>query len=297
MSTIYTVEGNTSGGSTLVANGGGVAKKSYASNYARIAVIWRPKYNPGEALKVVAEAEKFIGYLEKKSNAHLEDFTKNAGSNNYNMFAPHAKKATGSSIYVNGYAWCDMFVDDVMIRALGVKRAKKLIYDWSAYTPTSSNYMSKAGATKITDFSKAKPGDIIFFKNTSGGICHVGLVVDKNLQKNSSSAANTPASTTYTHKEFIADVCKILGVKTAKDALKKTVTLSVNKNSTHALVLPVQKYLKALECYTGIPDKQFGDLTEAAVMKYQKKVVKATGSNVDGIITAKNATWKKLLGL
>ena len=29
MATIYTVEGNTSGGSTLVANGGGVAKKSF----------------------------------------------------------------------------------------------------------------------------------------------------------------------------------------------------------------------------------------------------------------------------
>ena len=52
MATIYTVEGNTSGGSTLVANGGGVAKKSYPSNYSRIACIWRPQYKSDEALKV-----------------------------------------------------------------------------------------------------------------------------------------------------------------------------------------------------------------------------------------------------
>lgn len=42
---VYTIEGNTSGGSTLVANGGGVAKKSYALNYGRIAGYGRPNYS------------------------------------------------------------------------------------------------------------------------------------------------------------------------------------------------------------------------------------------------------------
>ena len=44
-SKVYTIEGNTSGGSTLVANGGGVAKKSYALNYGRIAGYGRPNYS------------------------------------------------------------------------------------------------------------------------------------------------------------------------------------------------------------------------------------------------------------
>jgi hypothetical protein len=290
MGTIYTVEGNTSAGSTLVANGGGVAKKSYSSSYARIAVIWRPKYKSGEAKKVVSQAEKYIGYLEKKTNADLEDFTKNAGYNNYNMFAPHAKSKTGSGVYVNGVAWCDIFVDDMLIRALGVNRAKALLGGWSAYTPTSSNYLKNAGATKITDFSKAEGGDIIFFKDNSGGICHTGIVVNKN--------ASTPAApSTYTQKDFINDVCKILGVKTAKDALKKTVTISTTSNSTHALVSPIQKYLKALGYYKGAVDKQFGSLCKDAVITYQAKVVKASKANQDGIVTAKAATWKKLLGL
>lgn len=42
---IYTVEGNTSGGSTLVANGGGVAKKKYTLSYAKIDGFGRPKYD------------------------------------------------------------------------------------------------------------------------------------------------------------------------------------------------------------------------------------------------------------
>jgi hypothetical protein len=42
---VYTIEGNTSGGNTLVANGGGVAKKKYALTYSAIAGYGRPKYS------------------------------------------------------------------------------------------------------------------------------------------------------------------------------------------------------------------------------------------------------------
>lgn len=44
-SRVYTVEGNTNAGNTLVANGGGVAKKSYPLNYERIDGYGRPKYD------------------------------------------------------------------------------------------------------------------------------------------------------------------------------------------------------------------------------------------------------------
>ena len=42
--TVYTVEGNTSGASGVVANGGGVCKKSYSRNYGRIAGYGHPLY-------------------------------------------------------------------------------------------------------------------------------------------------------------------------------------------------------------------------------------------------------------
>lgn len=43
-SKVYTIEGNTSGGSTVVDNGGGVAKKSYKRSYAKIMGYGHPKY-------------------------------------------------------------------------------------------------------------------------------------------------------------------------------------------------------------------------------------------------------------
>ena len=41
---VYTIEGNTSGASGVVANGGGVCNKRYALNYSRIYGYGRPKY-------------------------------------------------------------------------------------------------------------------------------------------------------------------------------------------------------------------------------------------------------------
>jgi len=44
-STILTIEGNTSGGNSLVANGGGVAKKNYTKGYSKIAGFCRPDWS------------------------------------------------------------------------------------------------------------------------------------------------------------------------------------------------------------------------------------------------------------
>jgi len=42
---VYTIEGNTSGASGVIANGGGVCKKKYLLSYSRIAGYGRPKYD------------------------------------------------------------------------------------------------------------------------------------------------------------------------------------------------------------------------------------------------------------
>lgn len=42
---VYTIEGNTSGASGVIANGGGVCKKSYSLTYSKIAGYGRPKYD------------------------------------------------------------------------------------------------------------------------------------------------------------------------------------------------------------------------------------------------------------
>lgn len=42
--TVYTIEGNTSGGSSVISNGGAVCRKQYPVNYSRIAGYGRPAY-------------------------------------------------------------------------------------------------------------------------------------------------------------------------------------------------------------------------------------------------------------
>ena len=53
---VYTVEGNTSGASGVISNGGGVCKKSYSLTYSRLAGFGRPKWDT--ETPVVAPAEK-----------------------------------------------------------------------------------------------------------------------------------------------------------------------------------------------------------------------------------------------
>lgn len=55
-STVYTIEGNTSPQSGVVANGGGVYKKSYPIDYYRIAGYGRPKYDEKKV-----KAKKYSG--------------------------------------------------------------------------------------------------------------------------------------------------------------------------------------------------------------------------------------------
>jgi len=54
-STVYTIEGNPSGASGVVSNGGGVAMKSYAIGYSRIAGYGHPRYDVATATGTVTE--------------------------------------------------------------------------------------------------------------------------------------------------------------------------------------------------------------------------------------------------
>ena len=82
--------------------------------------------------------------------------------------------------------------------------------------------------------------------------------------------------------------------KAGPETIGKTVTVSQYKNRTHAVVKPIQKWLYALG-YTevGEADGKAGPKFDKAVKRYQKDHCK----NVDGEITAKNITWRKLLGM
>jgi hypothetical protein len=79
---VYTVEGNTSSASGVVANGGAVAKKKYTLSYNRIAGYGRPKYDkePAKTTKPVAAAKPAA---KPKVNAAVQAWQKAAIADGY----------------------------------------------------------------------------------------------------------------------------------------------------------------------------------------------------------------------
>ena len=102
----------------------------------------------------------------------------------------------------------------------------------------------------------------------------------------------------YTQEQFVREVQKAIGAKVdgipGPETLNKTPTVSEDKNAAHAVVKPIQKRLAALG-YTqvGKADGIAGPLFTAAVTDFQED----NDCWRDGVITAKNKTWKKLLGM
>lgn len=126
-----------------------------------------------------------VGYLEKQSNASLEDFTANAGDRNYTKYGAYFGH-NGPDAY-----WCDYFVDYCLCQVFGRELAGKLLGGLSGYTPTSAGYFKKMGRWH-TD--KPQEGDIAFFQGTSR-INHTGYVYKVNkatvytVEGNTSSAS------------------------------------------------------------------------------------------------------------
>lgn len=74
---VYTIEGNTSSASGVVANGGAVAKKSYSRSYSRIYGYGRPKYDEAKQSVVNKVTSTVSGKkaIIKKGQQHAIQFT------------------------------------------------------------------------------------------------------------------------------------------------------------------------------------------------------------------------------
>jgi len=107
-----------------------------------------------------------------------------------------------------------------------------------------------------------------------------------------------PAETEYTKEQFVRELQEACGATVdgiaGPETIGKTVTLSAHKNRTHKAVKPVQKRLAALG-YTqvGEADGIAGTKFTAAVQAFQRD----SRCWVDGEITARNKTWRLLLGM
>lgn len=123
-----------------------------------------------------------------------------------------------------------------------------------------------------------------------------GIAKVKGLKK--LSPVPQPEDEGYTREQFVREVQEAIGAEVdgipGPETLGKTPTVSADKNDTHPVVAVLQKRLWALG-YTevGEADGIAGPKFETAVMRYQGD----NGCRKDGELTAKNKTWRCLLGM
>lgn len=125
-------------------------------------------------LITIAAAE--IGYHEKASNAHLDEPSANAGSNNWTKYARDLAAAGYYNGNKNGYAWCDVFVDWCFYQLAGKDAAKAQALECQtgplgAGCTFSRQYYQQQGRL----FNTPQPGDQVFFQQ-KGEITHTGIV-------------------------------------------------------------------------------------------------------------------------
>lgn len=106
----------------------------------------------------------------------------------------------------------------------------------------------------------------------------------------------TDFETEYTLEEFVRDIQSVIGAKIdgipGPETLSKTPTISSVKNRKHPAVKFIQKRLNALGYSdVGVADGIAGNKFNLAVIQFQED----NRCWVDGEITAKNKTWRKLL--
>ena len=174
---VYTIEGNTSGANRLIANGGGVCKKSYSLSYANIAGYGRPKYDNyiSGNTQTAIDVSSYQGNIDWKrvkqsgiNYAILRGVIKNgsldsAFERNYTNAIQNGIKIIG--VYQLSYALTEETAKNDAINMLQKLNGKKidiwLDLEWSE--------QRKLGKDKITSIAKT----YIDTCRASGYVCNI----------------------------------------------------------------------------------------------------------------------------
>ena len=125
--------------------------------------------------KLIATAVDQVGYIGKKSNAQLDNFTGNGGG----KFNKYARDLDALGDFYNypkqGYDWCDIFVDWCFVQTFGRELAQKLTFQPNRSAGAGTAY--SLGYYKNNGHFSATPqvGDQIFFGD-SRSTWHTGIV-------------------------------------------------------------------------------------------------------------------------
>lgn len=202
-------------------------------------------------------------------------------------FAPYA---INDKVYASLIELCADICRRNGIKELKWKGDKSLIGQVNKQNMTAHRWLAPTGC----------PGDYIYSR-----LGKIAADVNDLLGKQTvvvkpevSESTKPTTKENYTKRQFIMDIQKATGASVdgiaGPETLSKTVTVSAYKNRTHAVVKFVQKRLYELG-YTeiGTADGIAGPKFRSAVIHFQKD----NQCVADGEITARNKTWKKLLGL
>ena len=124
-------------------------------------------------------------YLEKKSNAYLDDFTKNAGDKNYTKFARDVNNWNQPGC--QGQPWCAVYQFWKLVKIFGLARALQIM-GGGFYNCRSVTQHAKQ---KGTWHSTPKKGALVVFRNGA----HIGSVTkydDIYIYTNEGNTSSTP---------------------------------------------------------------------------------------------------------
>lgn len=266
---------------------------------------------------LVALALSEVGYLEKASNAQLDDKTANAGSANWTKYARDLDNIGFYNGRKNGYSWCDVFNDWLFVKTFGVEEAMRLLCQPAKSLGAGCNYSAQYYQAKGQWYKTPQVGDQIFFKSASYAYAHTGLVVGVDattvytVEGNTSGASGVIANGGgVCKKSYPLSYANIVGygrpayTAAEKAEMPSTVTPTptpvadiylnmkvrqLKKGMTGNDVKTLQILLNGYNFACGSADGDFGTKTEYALKQFQTKFK----LGADGI--AGNGTWTKLL--
>nr|WP_303223750.1 glycoside hydrolase family 25 protein [uncultured Blautia sp.] len=124
-------------------------------------------------------------YLEKKSNAYLDDFTRNAGSKNYTKFARDVNNWGQPGC--QGQPWCAVYQFWKLVKIFGLARAQQIM-GGGFYNCRS---VTRHAKQKGTWHSTPKKGALVVFRNGA----HIGSITkydDIYIYTNEGNTSSTP---------------------------------------------------------------------------------------------------------
>ena len=179
-----------------------------------------------------------------------------------------------------------------------------LMYDWQdngiGDNVGSADHVGLVAAingTRLTIIEGNKNESVSYRSINANGKYIRGYCLPDYASK-ASKPVEIVSTSTYSKATFVRDIQKAFGATVdgiaGPETLNSTITLSAILNRKHEAIRAVQRRLAALG-YTSV-----GKVDGIAGVKFTqavKEFQKANGCEVDGEITARGKTWRKLLGL